>query len=326
MAEAKRDNNYVPTLLAVSNADETTPVPVQADPVTGRILVSATGGGGAAITDDAAFTAGTTEITPVGGFFDDVAPDSVNEGDAGAFRMSANRNLYATIRDAAGNERGVNVTAGNALTVDGSAVTQPVSAATLPLPTGAATLAEQQTQTASLSVLDDWDNAASDGASVSGDVAHDSADAGEPVKVGAKAETSLSGVTLVADGDRTDLYAGVDGVQIVRPHTNLEDLVSGVDTDTDASSTAVIAAQGAGIKVYVTDVTIANSSATNVTVDLRDGTAGSVKWTFPVPANGGVTMSFTNPLGFSANTAVAVDPSAAASTITTSVLGFKSKI
>jgi hypothetical protein len=33
----------------------------------------------------------------------------------------------------------------------------PISAASLPLPTGAATLAEQQTQTASLSVLDDWD-------------------------------------------------------------------------------------------------------------------------------------------------------------------------
>jgi len=35
--------------------------------------------------------------------------------------------------------------------------TVPVSAASLPLPSGAATLAEQQTQTASLSVLDDWD-------------------------------------------------------------------------------------------------------------------------------------------------------------------------
>lgn len=33
----------------------------------------------------------------------------------------------------------------------------PISAAALPLPTGAATLAEQQAQTASLSVLDDWD-------------------------------------------------------------------------------------------------------------------------------------------------------------------------
>jgi len=35
--------------------------------------------------------------------------------------------------------------------------TQPVSVATLPLPSGSATLAEQQTQTASLSVIDDWD-------------------------------------------------------------------------------------------------------------------------------------------------------------------------
>lgn len=113
------------------------------------------GSGGTAMTDDAAFTPGTTSITPMGAMFDDVTPDSVNEGDAGIPRMSANRNLYSTIRDAAGNERGANVTAGNALVVDGSAVTQPISAASLPLPTGAATLAEQQTQTTALQLLDD---------------------------------------------------------------------------------------------------------------------------------------------------------------------------
>lgn len=57
-----------------------------------------------------------------------------------------------------------NVAVGNTVTVTGPltdtqlrASAVPVSAATLPLPTGAATLAEQQTQTASLSVLDDWD-------------------------------------------------------------------------------------------------------------------------------------------------------------------------
>lgn len=84
-------------------------------------------GTGVSHVDDAAFTVATDDVVPVAGVFNDVAPDSVNEGDAGALRMSANRNLFATIRDAAGNERGVNVTAGNALTVDGSAVTQPVS-------------------------------------------------------------------------------------------------------------------------------------------------------------------------------------------------------
>lgn len=44
MAQAKRDNNQVTTLLAVSNADGTTPVVLYADPTTHRLLVSATVG------------------------------------------------------------------------------------------------------------------------------------------------------------------------------------------------------------------------------------------------------------------------------------------
>lgn len=54
-------------------------------------------------------------ITPMGAMFDDVSPDSVNEGDGGIPRMSANRNLYTTLRDAAGNERGANVNVSNEL-------------------------------------------------------------------------------------------------------------------------------------------------------------------------------------------------------------------
>lgn len=160
-----------------------------------------------------------------------------------------------------------------------------------------------------------------------GQTAHDAAATGSPLRVGAKAETALSGVTLVADGDATDLHAGVDGVLIVRPHCNLEDIVSGVAAITDGSSTSVIAAQGSGVKVYVTSVVIANTSATAVTVDLRDGTGGSVKATYPVPANtAGVVHSLPVPLPFSADTAVAADPSAAASTVTVTLAGFRSKV
>jgi hypothetical protein len=92
-----------------------------------RVNVVAGSGSGVSHTDDAAFTAGTDDVVPIAGFFDDDTPDSVNEGDAGAVRMSANRNLYVNIRDAAGNERGLNVDAsgnigvtdaGGALTVD----------------------------------------------------------------------------------------------------------------------------------------------------------------------------------------------------------------
>lgn len=73
------------------------------------------GGGGTSATDDAAFTPGTDAVTPAGFLFGDVAPDSVNEGDIGVGRMSANRNQYTTIRDAAGNERGANVNVSNEL-------------------------------------------------------------------------------------------------------------------------------------------------------------------------------------------------------------------
>lgn len=47
--------------------------------------------------------------------FDDTSPTAITENQFGNLRMSANRNQYVTIRDAAGNERGVNVDANNNL-------------------------------------------------------------------------------------------------------------------------------------------------------------------------------------------------------------------
>ena len=164
---------------------------------------------------------------------------------------------------------------------------------------------------------------------VVGDAAHDAAVAGNPVRIGARAESALSGITLVADGDTTDVYAGLDGVLIVRTHSNLEDVVAERVTNTDGASTAFasgLAAPGAGIRICLTKLTICNSSATFCTVDIRDGAAGSVLWTVPVPATGGVTEKFDPPLKFTANTAVAYDASAATSTLTISGLGFKTKL
>ncbi len=45
MANASRDSNFVPTLLAASSVDGTTPVVVYADPDTHRLLVEETAGG-----------------------------------------------------------------------------------------------------------------------------------------------------------------------------------------------------------------------------------------------------------------------------------------
>jgi len=62
-----------------------------------------------------------------------------------------NKAQYTRITDGTDD---ADVTAANALKVDGSAVTQPVSAASLPLPTGAATSANQATEISSLSSID----------------------------------------------------------------------------------------------------------------------------------------------------------------------------
>ena len=111
------------------------------------------------VVDDAAFTPASTSVMMAGFEYDDTTPDSVNEGDAGAARMSANRNQYVQIRDNAGNERGLNIDAsgfigvtdgGGSLTVDGTvAATQSGTwnitnvSGTVSLPTGAATAAKQ---------------------------------------------------------------------------------------------------------------------------------------------------------------------------------------
>lgn len=77
-------------------------------------------GGAATFEDNDAFTADTTAINVMGALYD-TTPPSITDGNAGAVRMNSSRVLM----------------------VDGSGVTQPISAASLPLPTGAATAANQ---------------------------------------------------------------------------------------------------------------------------------------------------------------------------------------
>jgi hypothetical protein len=163
---------------------------------------------------------------------------------------------------------------------------------------------------------------------VSGAVAHDSAYVGNPVVVGAVAETALSGITAVADGDVTKLYCGADGVQFVRPHTGLEDIVTGSSgTASGAGTILLLAAGGAGVKVYITDVTVSNSYGTMVIVSLCDGPNAN-KYYIPAPGNGGATHAFTVPLPGSANAVWSWRSSGTASSgsIIVSAIAFKSKI
>lgn len=102
------------------------------------------GSGGTAMADDAAFTPATTQGTPAFALADEVTPDTVDEGDAGALRMTLDRKLLTRVVGAADANR-LDIDASGHAQVDiaATSVTVPVSAASLPLPTGAATSALQ---------------------------------------------------------------------------------------------------------------------------------------------------------------------------------------
>lgn len=162
-----------------------------------------------------------------------------------------------------------------------------------------------------------------------GGVAHGSADSGNPVKIGVKAKASTEGVTLVSADQRTDLYADVDGILVTKASCTNDDVVSERVTNTDGASTAFTNfAAVASTHNCVSAISICNTSASAVTIDFRDGTAGSVLWTMMAPAGGGSIISCGNqPYLFrtSQNTALAFDSSAAVSTLSISVSGYQSK-
>lgn len=83
-------------------------------------------GSGASAVDESTFVQGTNSVAPQGNLFINTYTP-LTTGQVGIQRSSSTGEAFEVIRDAAGNLRGANVTAANALVVDGSLVTQPVS-------------------------------------------------------------------------------------------------------------------------------------------------------------------------------------------------------
>jgi hypothetical protein len=204
------------------------------------------------------------------------------------------------------------------------------------LPAGAATLAEQQLQTTALQILDDWDEsdrakvnpivgqagvAAGAGATdaltqrvvlatdttvpnVTGNVAHDGVDSGNPVKVGGIAATALP--TAVAAADRTNLLTDVTGRPFVRD--GAQGPAGGIWTAihvpaANTQATATKASAGAGIRNVATGFTVTLAStgtaptAIQLTVSLIDGASGGGTYLWrtaiALPAVAGAITAFT---------------------------------
>jgi len=89
--------------MVTANGDEATHDTADAVKVCNPDGTNIGGTGGTAMTDDAAFTPGSSSITPMGAMADETSPDSVDEGDIGTPRMTLNRVLRVAPTLFAGN-------------------------------------------------------------------------------------------------------------------------------------------------------------------------------------------------------------------------------
>lgn len=127
--------------------------------------------------------------------------------------------------------------------------------------------------------------------SSAGDVAHDAADSGNPVKIGGQARTTNP--TAVADADRVNAIFDKLGKQItVGAVRELKGVQKTTITSSTAETTIVTAVASTFCDLY--GLVIANTSATACNVTIKDATGGTTRAILSVPA--GDTRGFMLPV------------------------------
>lgn len=106
-----------------------------------------------------------------------------------------------------------------------------------------------------------------------GDVAHDGADSGNPVKVGYKAIAHGANPTAVAANDRTDAYANRHGIPFtLGGHPNIiTRTVHIADADGAQTNASMVGTIAAGTKVAVTHIMVTVDQATTAATAVKIG-------------------------------------------------------
>jgi len=161
----------------------------------------------------------------------------------------------------------------------------------------------------------------------SGHVAHDATDSGNPIKIGAKVESTPS-AQVCADTDRTDLLADMDGALLVRTECTIGDLLTESISNTNGTATAsAVFTTGAGVRNVICNIVAYNSSATGGFCLLTDGSGGTTLMTVPLPAGGGCVIPLGGaPIKTTANTALYFDVSGALTTVYLTFTGYRTKV
>lgn len=102
-------------------------------------------------------------------------------------------------------------------------------------------------------------------------------------------------------------------------YENAANWIGGTASTTAGTATTLVAASGASLKSYITDLSCYNTSATTITVALND----SLSTVLIVPSTGGNNLPIRVPLQTAANTALTFTASTAETTVGCTARGYK---
>lgn len=229
-----------------------------------------------------------TGITAVGliGQYDDTTPSGVTENSFSNLRISSVRSLHTTIRDAAGNERGANVDAANALLVN----------------TAGSVLA-QQSGTRTTSVFSSIPSSLLTGT------------------YGHRNDTVAS--FLGGDLSWRPIATDSAGRTLIRPFAAEESRVEGYGSTVNVSQTTLVAAAGAGLRNYITDLWFANTGAAATLVTLKDGGGSILGYTIAPAGSGSNLPGLQTPIRTGANVTFDFQATTGTSVLYATVKGFK---
>ncbi len=130
-------------------------------------------------------------------------------------------------------------------------------------------------------------------AQVVGNVASAASDSGNPVKVGFVGKTT-SLITAVTDGQRVNGTADKFGRQLVLPHLQRDLIVTQTTTISASTTETTILNSVASTFCDIRHLVVSNTSNVSTRVDFRDATAGTIRFSWQVPA--GMIVGFTYPV------------------------------
>lgn len=130
-----------------------------------------------------------------------------------------------------------------------------------------------------------------------GDVAADSPDSGNPVKIGGVARQTNP--TAVSDGDRVSASFDDLGRQVNTPIQVRDLIATAYATVSNVTETSLLAAGASGVFHDLIFVKFSNQSSAAINVALRSSTAGTIVDTFSIPANS--TVGYAPPRPMKAN-------------------------